>query len=143
MPKVALEAQVVEAVVPEKICESLPETAPEENVQPSLESQILAEPKTETHNETQEQPVQNGHSEPAIEIKENVEIPESQTEIITESEKVSALEQSQSLPTQNEQHVQSETIVDEKQQEIVDTDVRFDYNDAHFKSTFDFWSNFY
>lgn len=139
---------VVPAVAAEPI--SVPEAvaAPVDAVQSLLETNSPTESQIEVKNETQEQPLQNGHLEPAVELKELIISPESlpsesqtinESQMITESENISVQEQSQSFTPQNEQHVLSETIVEEKRQEIV----RFENNDAKFKSTFDFWWNFY
>lgn len=117
------------------------------------EEQLPSAPQSEP--QTQEQPIENGHSGLSSEVAENVSIEnKTETNSIHEQSQISSSpqdppeqpetvpEQSQALPSQSQLSAQSQTVVEEKQYELVAADVRFENNEAELKSIFDFWCNF-
>ena len=96
---------------PEVVKETEVQKEPEEQKQQEVqkESEVQKEPEAP-------KPMQNGHVEPVPETIEKVSKSENLTQIAAD----------QSLPTQNEPQIKSETDVEEKQKEIVGTEVRFE-----------------
>lgn len=115
--------------VAEEVTETIPEVKQElpketeKSVEVAKQTEEPQPPEQKSEPEVQivseiPKPMQNGHREPAAEEKKIVAPPDNLTQ--------ATADQSQSLPVQSESLLKSETVVEEKQKEIVGTEVRFD-----------------